>query len=70
MEVLGVDDFHLLFITEPPEVEGRAPVKAGAPERKRPHKREKGRIYSHCPMIPNSAPDESYGPWKSRSVSG
>ena len=35
MEVLGVDDFDLLFITEPPEVAGHRPEETGAPEHKK-----------------------------------
>ena len=35
MEVLGVDDFDLLFITELPNDEGREPEKTGAPKRKK-----------------------------------
>lgn len=35
MEVLGVDDFDLLFITEPPDAEGRGPEKMGALKRKK-----------------------------------
>ena len=35
MEVLGVDDFDVLFITPPPEVAGRRPEEVGAPKRKK-----------------------------------
>ncbi|MYC36417.1 MAG: helix-turn-helix transcriptional regulator [Chloroflexi bacterium] len=35
MEVLGVDDFDLLFITEPPQVEGRRPEETGVSTRKK-----------------------------------
>lgn len=35
MEVLGVDDFDLLFITERPEVEGRGSEKMDALKRKK-----------------------------------
>ncbi|MDE2778177.1 MAG: helix-turn-helix transcriptional regulator [Chloroflexota bacterium] len=41
MEVLGVDDFDLLFITEPPEVAGRRPEETGAPQRKKGPTNEK-----------------------------
>ncbi|MDE2937558.1 MAG: helix-turn-helix transcriptional regulator [Chloroflexota bacterium] len=35
MEVLRVDDFDLLFITEPPDAEGRGTEEMGAPKRKK-----------------------------------
>ncbi len=33
MEVLGVEDFDVLFFTEPPAVEGHRPEEPGAPKR-------------------------------------
>ena len=36
MEVLGVDDFEVLFITEPPETASRRPEKTGAPRGETP----------------------------------
>ncbi len=35
MEVLGVEDFDLLFIIEPPKVEGLVPEETGAQKRKK-----------------------------------
>lgn len=35
MEVLRVDDFDLLFVTEPPEDQGREPEETGALKRKK-----------------------------------
>ena len=35
MEVLEVELFDVLFVTEPPQAEGRGPEKLGAPKRKK-----------------------------------